>query len=320
MATSTATGGAQLSNRQRKLRERQRATLDPRRFPNQTAFRQAERRFRLGACDNPQDPWQDVVDFAQPECNDPQRRADLVELTVGYDVRQDRLASWGTGADTPKAGWSGEQVFAAPRAYGLCSVPGLIVLPGLLTPAAQRYLVQRCLRDYARSPNRTNLDAHYQIPASGVWQHYQTAAVSGVEKEATETEADSRPEKDAYATAATPAGAASAGQAAASTPLPAASQLLRKLRWTTLGYQYDWSSKQYHPEQQHPMPPDLDELMVAIVRCIDGTRPAAHSKNSDNANNDHDRPLPMHSYAAHRFRTEAGVVNFYQLRDTLTAH
>src|SRR5262245_50175782 len=57
--------------------------------------------------------------------------------------------------------------------------PGLIVLPGLLTPAAQRYLVRRCLTAYALAPNRTNLDAHYRLPVGGVWRWHQDAVLGG---------------------------------------------------------------------------------------------------------------------------------------------
>lgn len=73
--------------------------------------------------------------------------------------------------------------------------------------------------------------------------------------------------------------------------------LLYKLRWTTLGYQYDWSSKTYPSHQRQPIPPKLTQLTRAIVQAIES--PFLESK---------------------EYHPEAGVVNFYQLKDSLTAH
>jgi alkylated DNA repair protein alkB family protein 1 len=244
-----------LSNRQRKQQQRQRKQIDPSKFPNQTAFRQAERRFRLGI-DN---DWSDVIDMMDPT----KENRTVIPLTVGWDPREASLPIW-----QKELGWTGQDVFQEVKAFGIETIPGLIILPNLLSPKAQRYLVKRALKDYTQSPNRTNLDAHYKVPKCGPWNYAQSA-----------TEID--PE------------------------LPSPDLLLKKLRWTTLGYQYDWSTKQYHPEHRFPMPEDLDELMKAIVQCV-------HLTKSNQG--------IIHEYPAEQFRSEAGVINFYKLKDTLTAH
>ncbi|KAI9592281.1 hypothetical protein BDF19DRAFT_425481 [Syncephalis fuscata] len=317
---------ATLSNRQRKIRERQRATVNTNQFPNQTAFRQAERRFRHGGGFIPKDKstWTGVVDFSCIDEHDALLNAQIIELELQWDPRMAELTSW-TNTDlcstttSTTNGWSGKDVFSPPRAYTLASAPGLIVLPELLTPAAQRYIAYQCLNTYACSPNRNNLDAHYILPDCGVWQlalQDTTNAFATDPNTSTLSSEQHEPagyyEDDSYA----PTNESTnelATKKTRTTELPPASVLLRKLRWTTLGYQYDWSNKQYHPEHRHPFPNDLAELTRSIVRCINGIRRKS-ATSIDNAT------LSLFNYDYEQYQPEAGVVNFYQIRNTLTAH
>jgi hypothetical protein len=123
--------GVKLSKRQRKIRERQRTAVDTQRFPNQTAFRQAERRFRYGGDFSPDNPdtWIGVIDFSRIDTLDESIRHEIIELKSQWDPRTACLSTWtevdlGSNAATSNEGWSGAQVFTTPRIYTLASAPG----------------------------------------------------------------------------------------------------------------------------------------------------------------------------------------------------
>lgn len=68
--------------------------------------------------------------------------------------------------------------------------------------------------------------------------------------------------------------------------------LLRRLRWISIGQQYNWADRSYFP-QRSPMPTLLSDLSRKI--CAD-------------------------LGVCQDFRAEAGIVNFYQPGDSLTSH
>jgi alkylated DNA repair protein alkB family protein 1 len=68
--------------------------------------------------------------------------------------------------------------------------------------------------------------------------------------------------------------------------------LLYKLRWTTLGYHYDWNTKQYYEDRKSPFPLHLAQLSTFILRVAG---------------------FPG-------FLAEAGIVNYYHLDSTLSGH
>lgn len=70
-------------------------------------------------------------------------------------------------------------------------------------------------------------------------------------------------------------------------PLPLAAALEKKLRWMTLGGQYDWTQKRYPSEQPPPFPADIAAL-------IQGLFPA--------------------------MKAQAAIVNLYRPGDTLSLH
>ncbi|BDA46478.1 probable nucleic acid dioxygenase ALKBH1 at C-terminar half [Coccomyxa sp. Obi] len=50
---------------------------------------------------------------------------------------------------------------------------------------------------------------------------------------------------------------------------PPAAQLLRKLRWVTLGPQFDWSTRVYNAHAPHrPLPPELRALAVTLASAV----------------------------------------------------
>lgn len=71
------------------------------------------------------------------------------------------------------------------------------------------------------------------------------------------------------------------------TSLPLKSFLEKKLRWITLGGQYDWTAKRYPEERPPPFPPDIANLVQGLFPDM---------------------------------RAEAAIVNFYSPGDTLSLH
>ncbi|XP_071962026.1 nucleic acid dioxygenase ALKBH1-like [Antedon mediterranea] len=69
-------------------------------------------------------------------------------------------------------------------------------------------------------------------------------------------------------------------------------ELCKKLRWVTLGYQYDWTNKLYYANEYVPFPPDLAELTKYLAKKLEFMN----------------------------FTPEAGIVNFYHMDSTLGGH
>ena len=90
--------------------------------------------------------------------------------------------------------------------------PGLLVVRGMFTHAGERAWVRRCLREYTVRGNVTNLDVvHGDVhgDSGSIWVNAHAPRARSNDE----------------------GGAISADK------------MLRKLRWTTLGYHYDWTNK-----------------------------------------------------------------------------
>ncbi|KAI9225736.1 MAG: hypothetical protein DHS80DRAFT_19853 [Piptocephalis tieghemiana] len=155
-------------------------------------------------------------------------------------------------------------------AYALPSVPGLIYLPQALPPKLQAQLVHEALLHYPRAPNKTNLHAHYHLPSESIFHaHLEDPDLQVQSIDPTTTTTSSIP----------------------------ISSLIRKLRWTTLGRQYDWSTKSYPDHQEiPPFPSTLDQISRSIAQVL---------------------PAP---FSSSHYTPQAGVVNYYHVGDTLTGH
>lgn len=64
------------------------------------------------------------------------------------------------------------------------------------------------------------------------------------------------------------------------------------MRWTTLGFHYDWTNKVYDENFKNEFPPDLHEL-IAVVADVLGFK---------------------------NYKSEAAIINFYPIGSTLSAH
>ncbi|XP_066279960.1 nucleic acid dioxygenase ALKBH1-like [Branchiostoma lanceolatum] len=121
------------------------------------------------------------------------------------------------------------------RVFGLEGFLGFLFILNPWRRGSQRYWVTRCLRDFPCKPNVTNLDK-LQHGVDNVWKEgyseYRNYRLQGKGKK-------TQPKT-----------------------------LLHKLRWTTLGYHYDWDKKEYHQERYTEFPPDLSQLSTHVAQTL----------------------------------------------------
>ncbi|KAG9318878.1 hypothetical protein JVU11DRAFT_985 [Chiua virens] len=210
-------------------------------------------------------------------------------------------------------------------AFILPAVPGLVLLPAFISPQDQRRLVRWSLRDHARHPNETNLDAHYVIPPDGIWNsHLQSRALIRTKASLASTPLtppSSGPRQLIYNDPASVDNFASLQSLPKPPPEPSTtvtdrppSDLVSKLRWANIGWSYHWSSKQYDFSRGKG---EIDPFLQSICKRAVGTVPweAVFSEDDLQGWGDDDWRTWKDTY-----EPDAGIVNFYQTKDTLMAH
>ncbi|KAK4580071.1 hypothetical protein LTR86_000273 [Recurvomyces mirabilis] len=147
----------------------------------------------------------------------------------------------------------------APRVYSVNSVPGLFYYPKLLPEHVQISLLDKLLhRDLSNPDHKTNVQLHYDVSYPS-----DTASIFDVSAQSLQHNPK-------------------AGHAS----LTSRKMLDKKLRWMTLGAQYDWTNKVYPAGPPPPFPKDIKDLLEGI--------------------------FPM--------KAEAAIVNLYSPGDTLSIH
>ncbi len=180
------------------------------------------------------------------------------------------------------------------------------MIPNPFLACGQHRWVKRCLVDYPIKPNVCNLDAHMTRPGNGqLWpvlpspaskttssdQHQESKCSNTVEdnpnsssehqsdvetnskehlvsdsakdqdQECLSVNSDARYEKPP-----------SKKMKHEKVPLPVAwlsrDSMLYKLRWVTLGYHYNWTSKEYSPQHRSTFPEDLGRLSSFILAAV----------------------------------------------------
>ncbi|KAL4068091.1 hypothetical protein J3A83DRAFT_4359903 [Scleroderma citrinum] len=215
--------------------------------------------------------------------------------------------------------------------YTLATVPGLVLLPSFVSPQVQHTLVRWALRDHARHPNETNLDAHYVLPPEGLWNAH-LASLS------TDTQLPLIvPKASECTTGTSTAGprALTANDAASKTnllslqalpkpppdPSPTVhactpSELVPKLRWANIGWSYHWGTKQYDfPKGRGHVDARLRDLCRHAVNSVPWEKVFGEGEGSVEGWGDDDWRTWNETYDP-----DAGIVNFYQTKDTLMAH
>lgn len=101
-------------------------------------------------------------------------------------------------------------------------------------------LACKCLEQYVLPPNISNLNLHYGAVGTQISNYFK--------------EKDSWPTKNSDEKQSNP------DPSALISPTLPPKQLCEKLRWVTLGYQYDWTARTY-PKESIPFPSDLAQFI-----------------------------------------------------------
>lgn len=223
------------------------------------------------------------------------------------------------------------------KAYGIPELPGFLLLPGFLRPNEQRRLIKAILEDYAKAPNENNLDIHYILPEDGIWpswKAYNDRKAKGYSEEpiiATKASASDMnvPGSSRVLIENPPASVENLAEFQALEKPPAApsatlspsplSSLVHKLRWSNIGYFYHWGTKSYQFDRElTPIPSYIQQICkecVSSVNWSDVWRDGADMKAGR-----WDTEYPDWSEWPKTYEPDAGIINFYQLKDTLMAH
>ncbi|KAJ8520411.1 hypothetical protein ONZ45_g2766 [Pleurotus djamor] len=211
---------------------------------------------------------------------------------------------------------------------------GLVIIPGFLSHAEQRDLVKWALADHAKFPNDTNLDAHYTVPHCGLWnmhvaslEHPDHAEIIHPRAPVPSTDAASihepeGPRKLINNTPATPETFATISSTPKPPPPPSPnahpatpSELLHKMRWANIGWFYHWGVKQYDFSKGKA---DVDlNLKSVCKRAVDHVNWNALFDGTEDA---WGHEGPAWKTWSDTYDPDAGIVNFYQTKDTLMAH
>ena len=132
-------------------------------------------------------------------------------------------------------------------------LPGLILIKNPFAPLGQRYWIQKILKNYTNHPHPNNL-----LP-----ERFDKKVINGF-WDALNNDPDDQQRR-----------------------------LIKKsMRWTTLGFHYDWTKKIYDENFKNEFPIELNQLILAVA----GT-------------------LGFDDY-----KSEAAIINFYPIGSTLSAH
>ncbi|KAI0086619.1 hypothetical protein BDY19DRAFT_1074506 [Irpex rosettiformis] len=216
------------------------------------------------------------------------------------------------------------------KAYMFPRVPGLALLPSFITPEEQRDLVRSSLKDHARHPNETNLDTHYRLPEEGLWNAYvrsrrgpgvadiQPRAAPGASYESLNNgprqliSNEPASKENFVKIASAPAVPAPPSQnARASSP----ETLIQKLRWANIGWYYHWGNKQYDFTREK-IP--VSEIYGSV--CKRAVNAVPWDVLFDTRDEDGWGDKPLWESWTESYEPDAGIVNFYQTKDTLMAH
>ncbi|KAF8557347.1 hypothetical protein OG21DRAFT_1494924 [Imleria badia] len=219
-----------------------------------------------------------------------------------------------------------------PDVFILPDLPGLVLLPAFISPQDQRRLVIWSLRDHARHPNETNLDAHYVLPHNGLWNAHLQSRTAGTEPSLIRTKSSLDSESLSRSSSSGPRQLISNDPASLdnfsslqSLPKPPPepsttvsdrlpSDLVPKLRWANIGWSYHWGSKQYDfSKGKGEIDPFLRDLCQRAVGTVLWEK--VFDEDERKGWGGDDWRTWKDSY-----EPDAGIVNFYQTKDTLMAH
>ncbi|KAN0041853.1 hypothetical protein ACTFIV_004403 [Dictyostelium citrinum] len=134
------------------------------------------------------------------------------------------------------------------KVYGLQGYPGFYFIKSPFTAPQQKKWIKHALEDYADPPNNNNITL-FHGPIKNLWKNGEKELINEELKNQGKDEIQLEPrplDKNGE-------------------PLPTYRQLLDKLAWSTLGYQYQWTPRLYSEEFYEEFPDDLQELVQKIA-------------------------------------------------------
>lgn len=189
--------------------------------------------------------------------------------------------------------------------YTFKGFDGLVLIKNAVPIEMQRQLVVSSLEEYSKPPNVSNLDSHFHLDPRGVWNQFVDSRKDRVEimiKKRVFVKDDKMLEDGkTIVSVYDPACGIVIDSPVSSIQNHndvALSKVLLRLRWVTLGLQYDWSKKEYHFERDPPFPDVIAEISKCVV----------------------DATSAVTGYTGDGYVAAAGIINFYQPGDSLTAH
>ncbi|KAL2069458.1 hypothetical protein VTL71DRAFT_14137 [Oculimacula yallundae] len=149
------------------------------------------------------------------------------------------------------------------ESYYLIKIPGLIVIPSLLPPAVQQAMLSRLFhRDLSNSAHQTNLHLHYDVQYPGSQTSENAVGITSNVSNASNKHGSffgNSPDRVAFLPK----------SPQEHKPLTIEAALRRKLRWMTLGGQYDWTTKAYPKEPPPPFPEDIATFIRTIFPSME---------------------------------------------------
>ncbi|KAH9955609.1 hypothetical protein BC827DRAFT_1141187 [Russula dissimulans] len=283
-----------------------------------TPFRAAEKRYKARF------PPPDLSGVLDPA---------LLDNARSSEVERGRWKGRADAVQTREVGLEDARVHTARtrKAFTVDGIPGLVILPSFVSQDTQRELIRWSLCQHARHPNETNLDTHYSLPACGLWSTHlhspETIILPRLSSSPTPPPPDSSgPRQLISNTPASPAAFSLIKDTPKPPPAPStharpltAAELLPRLRWANIGWSYHWGTKQYDfAREVQPVGEPFRKICTEVVRSIRWHDvfgcPDAESLDGWGDDDPHWRAWEE------TYEPDAGIVNFYQTRDTLMGH
>eukprot|EP00003_Mantamonas_plastica_P002754 TRINITY_DN1212_c0_g1_i2.p1 TRINITY_DN1212_c0_g1~~TRINITY_DN1212_c0_g1_i2.p1 ORF type:complete len:424 (-),score=129.29 TRINITY_DN1212_c0_g1_i2:1220-2491(-) len=234
-----------------------------------------------------QTQFPEIIDFSALESNSQENLDNNIvhiDMNQERDGNVDRIIDGVGDGKTPVGEW---------KVYGLKCAPGFRFIVNPFSKKQQREWVSTCLTEYTLAPNNTNLHAIYQVPDDLWAQAHQGTKekkeINGKRKHDSVQEGEVA-EVDVYNS---DMSSSTFGNVDGKKKTADPDVLLRKLRWSSLGYQYDWTMRVYHEAYREEFPEPLNKLCGDIV----------HSMGYDE-----------------EYRAEAAIINFSHTNSRMSGH
>ncbi|GAA5935627.1 uncharacterized protein JCM15063_001758 [Sporobolomyces koalae] len=301
-------------------RKREKGTSTPPSTFN--AFRSAERQFKDRNCPPRLDLVFDSRNIAWEDSEvDGKLKGTWMNETGDRDVCY-RVSLQGLSETIGQSRWKGKAKETG-RDYAIVipRVPGLVFFPSIVPPETQRLLVVESLQN-AKQPNVTSLDPHYALPPEGLWNVFHSGRLHEVVEriKSPMPASDQNSENTARSnTHGTPVRAESDDLIDSDSSKVTMEDLVPKLRWSNVGYHYNWTTKLYEFDRPFvPIPPLMLSCCSSIARAV----PWHHVFEESDDECEAEGRTTRSDWASWStdYEPDAGIVNFYQTKDTLTGH